>query len=92
MDENDPLRQEYQFGVVTARTGETITITRFADGLQQTYHVSPNCDWQMNKLECTPGNVVAFQVSRAGSVSYVGKTTWPPTTSERLICLAARLS
>ncbi len=73
LDENDPLRQEYQFGVVTARTGETITITRFADGLQQTYHVSPNCDWQMNKLECTPGNVVAFQVSRAGSVSYVGK-------------------
>ena len=48
LDENDPLRQEYQFGVVTARTGETITITRFADGLQQTYHVSPNCDWQMN--------------------------------------------
>ncbi len=73
-EENDPLRREFQYGVVTARTGETITITRFADGLQQTYHVSANCDWQMNKLECTPGNVVAFQVSRAGSVSYVGKT------------------
>lgn len=73
-EENDPLRREFQYGVVTARTGETVTITRFADGLQQTYHVSPNCDWQMNKLECTPGNVVAFQVSRAGSVSYVGKT------------------